>query len=176
MNYVLENWGSLVGALGLVFTIVGVAISFAAFRRAGKARDAAAAAETASMETRMAITSVLTTVDLERAINLVQRLKELHREGQWRVSLALYPSLRAILVDIRSRHPAITPELNQQLEGAILQVSGIENDVEAALSEDTEPRRLESVNGILNHIQEQLEIWSSSISQTWGQSFGGPSE
>ena len=176
MNYILENWGSLVGALGLVFTIGGVAISFAAFRRAGKARDAAKAAETASRETRATITSVITTIDLQRAINLAQRLKELHREGQWAVSLALYPTLRTTLVDIISRHPALTPELNRQLQAAILQVSETENNVATALSEDSEPAGLQSVNGILNDIQGKLEILSSYINQSWGQSFGGPNE
>ncbi len=176
MNYLLENWGSLVGAFGLAFTIAGVAISFAAFRRAGKARDAASAAEAASNETRLAITSVLTTVDLERAINLVQRVKELHREGQLRVSLALYPTLRATLVDILSRHPALTPELNRQLQESILRVSQTEREITTALRGGPGPAVLESVNETLNQVQEQLEILSGSINQSWGQSFGGPSE
>ena len=64
MNYFLDNVGSFIGGAGLFITIIGAVISYLAFHRAGKARDAAAAAEVASKETRAAITRTLTTVDL----------------------------------------------------------------------------------------------------------------
>ena len=83
MNYVLENWGSFVGVLGLAITIVGAIFSIAAFKRAGKAKEAAEAAEIASQETQEGITKVLTIVDMERAIGLITRLKTFHRSNNW---------------------------------------------------------------------------------------------
>ena len=91
MDYLLDNWGSFIGVAGLVITILGVIISYLAFRRAGKARDAAAAAEIASKETRAAMTRYLTAVDLQRAIALLQRLKEMHRANRWETCLGMLP-------------------------------------------------------------------------------------
>ena len=171
MNHFLENWGSIVGVLGLIVGIVGVGFSIAAFHRAGKARDAAEAAEAASRETRASMTRTLTSVDLERAIALVQRLNELHRDGRWEVSIALYPMLMTMLSDISSRHPVPTPELQQQLQGAMLQITEMNNDVDAAIRDVSEPSELQTFNRILSNIQVNLLNISGSIqfSHEWNE-------
>ena len=163
MDYFLDNVGNVASVLGLVITILGVIISYLAFRRAGKARDAAAAAEIASKETRAAMTRSLTTVDLERAIALVQRLKELHRANQWVTSLEHYQPLRVMLSEIRSRHPALTPELQRMLETAILDVTEMENTLVAALRESVAITAAAEFDRTLNRIQSELERLSSSI-------------
>ena len=168
MDYFLDNVGSVASVLGLVVTAVGGIISYLAFRRAGKARDAAAAAEVASKETRAVMTRSLTTVDLERAIALVQRLKELHRANQWATSLEHYQPLRVMLSEIRSRHPALTPELCQILDDAILNVIEIENAVTMAVTENVGLGQLRGFDRILNDIQAQLEGISSSIQSQEG--------
>ena len=91
MEYFLVNWGSLVSLVSLIITVIMAGI---AKWRASQARASATAAETASIEARSAITRVLTIVDLERAIALVQRLKVLHREAKWEACLEHYPVLR----------------------------------------------------------------------------------
>lgn len=126
MDYLLDNWGSFIGVAGLVITILGVIISYLAFRRAGKARDAAAAAEVASKETRAAMPRSLTTVDLERAIALAQRLKELHRLGRWDTALECYHLLQAMLGDIATWHPAPTDELRDAFSNAIQLIQEME--------------------------------------------------
>ena len=93
MNYFLENWGSFVGVLSLVITIIGFII---AIRRATQAR-------TASREARAAVIRVLSIADLQRAIALIQRLKDLHRDSKWAATLEHYQPLRAMLADINSR-------------------------------------------------------------------------
>ena len=163
MDYFLDNWGRFIGIAGLIITGLGVIISYLAFHRAGKARDAAAAAEIASKETRSAITRTLTTVDLERAIALAQRLKELHRANRWDTSLEHYQPLRVMLSEIRSRHPALTPELRRTLETAIIDVTGMENAVIAALRESAAITAAAEFYRTLNRIQSELEAISSSI-------------
>lgn len=163
MVYGLDNWGNLVGVAGLVITIIGAVISYFAFRRAGKAREAAEAAEAASGETRAAIIRSLTTVDLERAVALVQRLKDLHRSNRWETSLEHYQPLRVMLAEIRSRHRDLAPELRQILDDAILNVTEIENVVTTAVTENKGLDRLRGFDSILNAIQSQLEILSGSI-------------
>lgn len=100
LEYLLDNWGSFVSALGFVATLIGLLL---VYRRAGEARTSAAAARTAAQETREAISSVLTIVDLERAIAMVQRLKQLLTDGKWEVSLELYQPLRVMLTNINAR-------------------------------------------------------------------------
>lgn len=159
MDYFLDNWGSFVGLLSLIVTIIGFGV---AIHRATQARKSAAAAEAASQETRDAITRVLTVVDLERAIALVQRLKVLHRDNKWDASLGHYQELRAMLSDIDARHPAPTPELHTTLREAIVQVRVIEDSVDGALRENTEPSGARNFNQVLNAIQVHLEQIASS--------------
>lgn len=162
MEYFLDNWGGFIGIAGLVITGIGVIISYLAFHRAGKARDAAAAAEVASKETRAAMTRTLTTVDLERAIALLQRLKEMHRANRWETCLEHYQPLRVLLSEIRSRHPALTSELQRTLETAILDVTEMENAIVAALRESAEITAAAEFDRTLNRIQSELESLSSS--------------
>ena len=74
MDYVLQNWGSFIGLIGVGVSIGVLIASLVAVYRAGKARDAAAAAEIASNDTQVEITKVLAIVDLERAIGLIERV------------------------------------------------------------------------------------------------------
>ena len=166
MSYFLDNWGSVVGIVGVIVGLIGVGFSVAAFYRAGKARDAA---EAASKQTGTAIALVLTTVDLERAIALVQRLKGLSWDGRWEISLEHYQPLRVMLSNIRSRHPAPTPELQRQLEQSILQITYVENTVYQAVIVDSEPPERLMFNMMLNDIQVHLEEIASSIysSENW---------
>ena len=160
MGYFLDNWGSFIGAISLVVTVAGFAL---AIYRVGQAQKAAAAAEEASRETRAAITRVLTVVDLERAIALVERLKDFHRGGRWESSLALYPALKITLSDIRSRHPDPTPELRQQLDESILQINEMENKVDQTIGDGSEQLEHQAFNIILNSIESSLLDISYSI-------------
>ena len=161
--YGLDNWGSLVGAAGLVITIIGAVISYLAFRRAGKARDAAAAAEVASRETRATITRTLTTIDLGRAATVVQRLKELHRLGWWDTCLEYYNLLQGMLADISTWHPAPTGEMRDAIEKAILLIREMERQVDTIRAQGTAPSGFPEFNWQLNDIQGLLRDISISI-------------
>ena len=157
MDYFLDNWGSVASVLGLVVTAAGGIISYLAFRRAGKARDAAAAAEVASKETRAAMVSALAVVDLQRAIALLQRLKALHRDRKWEIGLEQYQPLRAMLADIEGRHALPDPEQHKALREAIPQLQFIEDAVASALAEGREPSPAAGFDQTLNSIQTSLE-------------------
>ena len=157
MEYFLDNWGSFIGIAGLIITGLGVIISYLAFHRAGKARDAAAAAEVASKETRAALVSALAVVDLQRAIALIQRLKALHRDRKWEIGLEQYQPLRAMLADIEGRHALPDPEQHKALREAIPQIQYIEDAVANALAEGREPSQAGNFDQTLNAIQTGLE-------------------
>ena len=100
MDWLEDNWGSGVSSVGLVATILGLLI---VFRRTGEDQRSADASRIAAQETQLAIIGVLTIVDLERAIAMVQRIKQLHIDWKWEVSLELYQPLRVMLTNIHTR-------------------------------------------------------------------------
>ena len=151
MDYFLDNWGSFVGVLSLVITIFGFII---AIRRATEAR-------TASREARAAVIRLLSIADLQRAIALIQRLKDLHRDSKWEASLEHYQALRVMMADIDSRLTDISAEHRFDLRSAIPLIVVIENDVDEAVRGATQPSEASSFNGVLNDIQVSLENLAS---------------
>lgn len=166
MAYVVDNWGSFVGILGVIISSIGLTVSFVAMVRAGKAREAATAAEEATRVTQQSISNVLATVDLQRAIALVQRLKVLHREENWEVSLEHYQPLRAMLSDINGRHPLPRQELHITLREAIPQIRVIEDIVSRSLRSGKDPALEVDLDTVLNSIQARLEELASTIQFT----------
>ena len=55
--------------------------------------------------TREHISHHLQTVDLERAIGLIERIKTLHDNNRWEASTEHYQTLRAMLSDVIARCP-----------------------------------------------------------------------
>lgn len=159
MEYVRDNWGSFVSLVSLIITVIMVGI---AIWRTGQAQKSAKAAEAASVAARGAITRVLTIVDLERAKALIQRLKALHREAKWEVCLEHYPELRHMLADVQTTYPDPTAEVLAILRESIPQITAIENNVDRAVREGTQPSGVNTFNAALNTIQEQLEEIASA--------------
>ena len=62
-----------------------------------------------------------------------------------------------MLADIDARHPDPSPESHTTLLEAIVQVKVIEDDVDGATCEGTEPSVASNLNMILNTIQVNLE-------------------
>lgn len=162
MEILENNWGSIASVVGVAVSLLGFWAAVVAMKRAGKARDAAAAAQEASQEARTTVTRIITSVDLDRAIALIQRLKLLHRDGKWEASSGHYQDLRQMLVDIGARHPEPSQELRETLRLATAQISAIEMSVDRALSDHNDPRGAANFNRALNTIQEHLEEISSS--------------
>jgi hypothetical protein len=152
MDYLLDNWGSFVGLVSLIITIIGFAV---AIRRATQARKAAE-------EAREAIVRVLTVADLQRAIALIQRLKVLIRESRWEASLEHYQNLRSMLADIAARQPNPTPESRSTIQAAIPQITVIEINIDRAIRNGTDPSGLRNFNRVLSSIQANLEEIASS--------------
>ncbi len=156
MDWLGNNWGNLLSALGLAATVIGL---FIVFRTAREAQKAADSSRIAAQETELAISGVLTVVDLERAIAMVQRLKQLHRERKWEVSLELYQPLRVMLTNINDRVTIDTPAIRE----AIPQITVIEQNIGRAIARNTEPTVSRNVLQTLDDIQMGLEQLASSV-------------
>ena len=150
MDWVADNWGSVVSSVGLVATVLGLWI---VFRRASEARSSAEASRIAAQEARQAISGTLTIVDLERAIAMVERLKQLHRNKKWEVSLELYQPLRVMLTNIHARGTIET----QEIRDSIPKLRAIEESITRALAQGVEPPGERSLPRVLNDIQVGLE-------------------
>ena len=162
MGYFLDNWGNFVGVAGAIVSLAGLVVSYVAMRRAGKARDAATAAEVASNETQVEITKVLAIVDLERAIGLIERLKAFHRNSQWEAAIGHYPDLQYMLTNILIRHPRPTEELYTTLNAALTKLRVIETNVDRAIRNGSVPRGSNNFNNDLTDIESDLRRIASS--------------
>ena len=132
-----------------------------------KARSSAEAAEEATIETRDSIGRHLLAIDLERAINLIQRLKLLHGTERWEAALEQYQVLRAMLSAIIARYPTEESELIERLSKARLSITMMERRVESqrrrGLGTDDVIELNEQLNQQLNEVQGDLEDLSNSM-------------
>lgn len=92
----------------------------------GEARAAREAAEAA----RRALGRDLVLADVNRLYPILQRLKDIHREGNRQRALDGYPEIIEILLDIRRRHPRLSDADRVLIQRAISEIAEIERAVE----------------------------------------------
>ena len=171
----MELASLLVGAGGLAASIVGLIFAYLA-NQAAKSAEAAAtsaedAAQSARMEAQRALTRDLSSVDIERAIALINRLKELHRQGNWGAALSLYQDLRRTLSEIRASLTTDLDEFRHKINEAVPQVTTMEDQVSWAEYESTGLENAPELSAILNAIQQDLETLQTNV--TYPDSQGG---
>ncbi len=155
MEYLVENWGNFVGVLGVIVSAAGLWYAILA-------RRAARSAEQAANEARRALSRNLSSVDIERAVALIDRIKALHRRGNWEWVLELYPELRRTLTEIHASMPEDLDEIRSTVFESISWVVGIENKVSRALYANTEPDDAAGLDDTLTRIQQNLETLQST--------------
>ena len=153
LEFVRANWGNIASVAGLIVSMVGFWFAIAQIRRS---RTAAEAAREAANAARDRIAANLTIADLTRASDRIQELKELHRVQAWSRVLDRYPEVRRSLVEIRERHPGLTPQQLGILQNAVSQISIMEGEVETALAGNSAPSGTR-FNPILSRIQLTLD-------------------
>ncbi len=161
MDYVVANWDSFVGVAGLAASIGGLVAAFLAGRAAKSAKQAAS-------EAHSAITRTLSLVDVERAIALISRLKEVHHQRNWDYALGLYPVLRRTLSEIAAGAPANFAQYYEFIDSAIPQITTLENLVRRSRHERAsgDPEDIPGLDEALNEIQQNLETLQSSMMYT----------
>ena len=90
---------------------------------------------------------------------MVQRLKQLHINKNWEVSLELYQPLRVMLTNINDRVTIDTPSIRE----AIPQIRVIEESIGRAMARNAEPTVSPNLIRTLNNIQADLEQLASSV-------------
>ena len=164
MDYLSENWGSIVGLLGFLASVGGLVYAFLA-------RRAAKSAEQAARDAREALSRSLSSVDIERAVELINRLKDLHRQRDWGQAIWMYQILRRTLTEIRASLPAGFEQSREDIEAFLPEMTQMENSVRRSLHHDSEPEDGPVFDEMLNGIQQELESLQSTI--TYGDGGGG---
>ena len=159
MEFLQNHWGDLASALGLIASLGGLVWAIKARRAAVAAESAAEAAERGAKEAASIIGRALSVVDLRKAIDLIQRLKRLHRQNRWEAAMEHYQPLREMIGEIQSRYPDWDESDREKMSEYRNQITIIEQRAEYFVSnaETVQQDDVASMNGQLNEIQEFLE-------------------
>ena len=159
MEFLQNNWGDLLSALGLIASLGGLVWAIKAQRAAVAAESAATAAERGAKEAADSIGRALSVVDLRKAIDLIQRLKDPHRENRWEAALEHYQPLREMIYWIQSRYPDWDESDQEKMSECRVQITLIEGMSGSFISntENVQQDDIATMNELLNEIQEFLE-------------------
>ena len=153
MDFLQNNWGDLFSALGFAASALGLmAAAWAALN--------ARSAKRAAIEARDRIGRTLTVADVQRAISLIERIKEQHAENRWDAAADKYPDLRELLYNIKARLPDEYGEMRAGLLRAATQALELENEAVGGA-----PSPENAINAIrsLNNMQDALQRLASSL-------------
>lgn len=159
MDFLQNHWGDLLSALGLIASLGGLVWAIKARRAAVAAESAAEAAERGAKEAASSIGRALSVVDLRKAIDLIQRLKDLHRQNRWEAAMEHYQPLREMIGEIQSRYPDWDESDREKMSEYRIQITFIEGQSESFISnaENVQQDDVAAMNESLNEIQQFLE-------------------
>ena len=150
----VSDWGSWISLGSLIVSLVGLVVVFLQARRA---KIASLGAERAAAQTSKRIALYLQTVSLERAIASVQRVKLLHRFGQWEASLEQYQTLRSLIIEIISRsHPESARNRSILVNDQAL-LRSVEREVTEQVNQHNQPILSTNFHHAVDQIQSDLE-------------------
>ncbi len=147
------TWGDIATVVGIIVSLVGLAWAIIVAR----------GARSAARETRDQIAHHLQTVDLQRAIALIEQVKTLHDNDRWEASTEHYQTLRAMLSDVIARSPEDQSDVRAKLATARTIVRDIENFVRGYDSGAIREHDRSQLNESLNAIQSDLEELASNV-------------
>lgn len=173
MEFLQNHWGDLFSVLGLVVTGGGLAWAiWEAHRARQAAEEAADAAVRGAREASDSIARTLTAADLQKAIDLIERLKDRHATNRWSAAVERYPDLRAVLFDIEARLPETDIQRREVLTNVAAQMMELENQVNDSLISGNDPDNASELTTKLNRVQSSLQKLASRLNWDSGQGSG----
>ena len=158
MDFSINNLGPLASVIGLFLSAVGLGWAIIEARGARSAAQAAEReAEQARIEGVQSIERHLLTTDINRAVDLIQRLKLLHSVGRWDGAVELYQSLRSLITSILFRLPEQDTRSREELTVARVLVRKLEDRVSSRGIQELSSEDASTFNQELNEIQSDLE-------------------
>ena len=156
MDYLSENWGSIVGLLGFLASVGGLVYAFLA-------RRAAKSAEQAAREARQAVARTLSSIDVEQTVALIERLKEVHHQRNWAYALGLYAEVERTLIQIGEGIPESLTEFRIPINEAVTEITIMENLVRRSRHGNREPEDIPALDEALTRIRQLLERLQSRM-------------
>ena len=147
-----SDWGNLASIVGFVVTLGGLAV---VGWQAWGAKQAAEQTKQAAEQTRTAVANVLTFGSGNRATTLAQEIKNVLQKGQWQVAYHQCYTLRALIGDLKMTD--LSTEHIQSIDEAMVSLTDIENDLDAAIRKGRDPSGTDYFNASLSSIQTTLE-------------------
>lgn len=160
MDFWAGTWGDYGTIIGIAISVVG--LTWAIWEARG-ARSASEAAKSAATETRGQIGRHLQSVELRRAIGLIEQVKTLHDSDRWESSREHYQTLREMLSDIISRCSDDQISVREELTTARVILRDIEDFVRPRVRPGISEHEKSRLNQSLNLIQSNLEELASSL-------------
>ena len=152
MEFLQNYWGDLASAAGLVASVAGLIVAAWAALNARSAKQAA-------LEARDSIGRTLTAAEVQKAIDLIERLKERHAQNRWEAAADRYPDLRELLYKIEARLPDEYSQMREELTDAAAQVL----DLEKSVMEYPPPESVAEALEALNRMQALLQQIASRL-------------
>lgn len=150
MTYFLDNWGSFVGALGLAASIGGLVFAYLA-------RRAAKSAEAAALEARQALTRTLRLVDVQEAIDLIDRLKDRLEWGESAIVQELYSSVQSKLSGVQAALPVALGQYQETIAKDLQEIAELkERTYRIMITREMDTDTLIEIVRGLNSIQGNL--------------------
>jgi len=166
LKYLAEHhWGELVNIFSLTVSVIGF---FATLWNLIRAKRAAQRAEEAVKRMREMLLRSDTIMEVTSAIRIMEEVKRLHWNGDWRPLLDRYTSLRTTLIGIRSSNTHLTEDHQAVLTGAINQFRDIEDKVARAVEANTVPPKVSKLNSIVSSQIDRLAEVLGTIRQEVG--------
>lgn len=139
--------------MSLLAEIVGFAVTITV---AVRSKNAAQRAEEAVKKMREVLQRSDAIMEVTSAIRIMEEIKRLHRNGEWKFLLDRYASLRTSLIGIKSANPDLSDDHKSVLTGAINQLRDIESKVEKAVEAQIVPPKVWKLNEIVSAQTDRL--------------------
>jgi hypothetical protein len=155
----------LASVAGLAISLIGFA---ATLWNVARSRSAAERAEKAARNARARFRLFDSIAALAEALNRMQDIKRLHREGAWEQALFRYEAVRSLLTNVRTSISDLSTADERAMQRAVADLTSFEEEVENAIRRETAPdgpekfnpklsRHIERVEGILASMKQRME-------------------
>ena len=163
MDFLQNHWRDLVSVAGLMASLGGLIWAIRAQRAAVAAENAAEAAERGAKDAAESIGRTLTVADVQRAISLIERVKDRVAADRWDAAADRCPDLRELLYNIEVRLPDEYGEMREGLVAVVGQAQELENLVNRLRLGYPPPENSIEIVEALNYMQALLQRIASRL-------------
>jgi hypothetical protein len=167
VKYVVEkHLGDVASVVAVIVTVVGF---FITIRNTMKSKTAAEKAKSAVVEMRKDLAKTNTIADISSAITAMEEIKRLHRKEEWELLPERYSSLRKLLICVKGAAAIITEERKSVIQGAIVNFSSMEKQMEKIVAEKAMPKNRARLNETVSSEMDNLQAMLVEIQNEIGR-------